>query len=101
MKGSTDVGDVSWQCPTAQISTSTWAPLSGGHSWQIVAQGKGDIAHKATAYCGKILADTAIRLYNDAETVERAKEEYRKRLEGQSYVPIPKDVHPRPIDSLK
>ena len=24
--GSTDVGDVSWMCPTAQINTATWAP---------------------------------------------------------------------------
>ncbi len=101
MNGSTDVGDVSWQCPTAQISTCTWAPLSGGHSWQIVSQGKGSIAHKATAYCGKVLANAAIKLYNSPETVEEAKKEYAKRTEGQTYVPIPKNVHPRPIDSLK
>ena len=60
--GSTDVGDVSWQCPTAQIHTATWAPSSGGHSWQIVAQGKGTVAHKYMCYCGKILGQTAIRL---------------------------------------
>lgn len=100
MTGSTDVGDVSWQCPTAQIGTCTWAPLSGGHSWQIVAQGKGDIAHKATKYCGEVLALTAIRLMNEPEVIQKAKEEFCQRLEGEEYVPIPAGVYPRPISSL-
>lgn len=100
MNGSTDVGDVSWMCPTAQIGTSAWAPNSGGHSWQIVAQGKGRIAHKATAYCGKVLAETAIRLMNAPETVKAARDEYEERTAGQTYVPIPEGVQPRAIDSL-
>lgn len=100
MGGSTDVGDVSWQCPTAQIETATWAPNSGGHSWQIVAQGKGNIAHNATLYCGKVLGLTAIKLLNAPQTLESAKEELQNTLQEQSYVPIPSGVQPRPIDSI-
>lgn len=100
MGGSTDVGDASWQCPTGQIEACTWAPNSGGHSWQIVAQGKGDIAHKATAYCGEVLGLTAIKLYENPKTIAAAKEEFDARMKGKKYIPIPKDVVPRALSSL-
>lgn len=32
--GSTDVGDVSWQCPTAQLHVASWPNGCPGHSWQ-------------------------------------------------------------------
>lgn len=100
MKGSTDVGDVSWKCPTGQIETSTWAPNSGGHSWQIVAQGKGSIAHKAMLYCGKVLGMTAIRLMQEPDKLEAARQEYKSRIAGEKYIPIPDDVEPIPMDEI-
>lgn len=100
MGGSTDVGDVSWQCPTAQIHTATWAPNSGGHSWQIVSQGKGSVAHKYTRYCGKVLGLTAIRLLQQPETLAQARSAWEQALEGRHYVPIPAEVRPRAISSL-
>lgn len=98
--GSTDVGDVSWMCPTAQIGAATWAANSGGHSWQVVAQGKSSIAHKGLLYAGKVMASAAIHMMENPEIIEAAKKEYTKKLEGQTYVPIPADVKPRPIDKL-
>lgn len=100
MGGSTDVGDVSWMCPTGQIEATTWAPNSGGHSWQIVSQGKSNIAHQGLLYCGKVLGLTAIRLFNSEETLKAAKEEFVQTMKGQTYVPIPKDVYPRAMDSI-
>ena len=38
--GSTDVGDVSWQCPTAQIHVAAWPNGCPGHSWQNVSCGR-------------------------------------------------------------
>ena len=32
--GSTDVGDVSWTVPTVGMSTATWVPGTGAHTWQ-------------------------------------------------------------------
>lgn len=101
MGGSTDVGDVSWQCPTAQIYTATWAPNSGGHTWQIVAQGKGTVAHKYMCYCGKVLGLTAIRLMQDPDTLQAARADWQETLDGRSYTPIPDGVMPRAISSLK
>ena len=98
--GSTDVGDVSWQCPTAQIHTATWAPSSGGHTWQIVAQGKSTVAHKYMCYCGKVLGQTAIRLLQQPQTLAQARAAWEKELTGRSYLPIPPEVKPRAISSL-
>ncbi len=96
--GSTDVGDVSWVCPTAQITTATWASATPGHSWQIVAQGKSPLAHKSTLYAGKVLAGAAIDLLENPELIEQAKAEKCKKLNGASYhCPIPKDVKPTPM----
>ena len=46
--GSTDVGDVSWQCPTAQIEVAAWPNGCPGHSWQNVSCDRTSIGHKGT-----------------------------------------------------
>ena len=46
LSGSTDVGDVSWLCPTAQANVVTMASCTPAHSWQLVAQGKSHAAHE-------------------------------------------------------
>ena len=51
--GSTDVGDVSWITPTAQVYGATWAIGTPGHSWQVVAQGKSPGAHKAMLHAAQ------------------------------------------------
>jgi len=98
--GSTDVGDVSWQCPTAQINGCTWAVSTPGHSWQVVAQGKSNLAHQGMLYAGKVLALAAARLFSEEGLREKARAEFEKTLGGQNYVPIPADVHPRAMQDL-
>lgn len=101
MPGSTDVGDVSWICPTSQIAVASWANNTAAHSWQAVAQGKSSIAHKSLVYAGQVLAATAIDLINDTKKVEEAKAELKSRLGDSKYIsPIPKEVKPRPISSI-
>ncbi len=98
MPGSTDVGDVSWICPTSQIAAASWANNTVAHSWQAVSQGKSSIAHKSLIYAGRVLASTAIDLLNDTQKIEEAKAELKSRLGNDKYVcPIPKEVKPRPI----
>lgn len=99
MPGSTDVGDVSWICPTGQIGTSTWVNSTAAHSWQAVAQGKSSIAHKAVIYAGQVMAATAIDLFNNSEYIHKAKAELKRRLGNNKYVnPIPKHIQPRAIE---
>ena len=98
MGGSTDVGDVSWVCPTAQINAVTLAANTPGHSWQIVAQGKSSIAHKGMLYAGEVMAATVIDLMNDPEMLAAAKAEHAEKVGPEGYIcPIPKGIKPQPI----
>ena len=100
--GSTDVGDVSWVCPTAQIFTATVARGTPGHSWQETAQGKSSFAHRMTAYAAKIMAAGAVELMQDARLLENAKTEHRKRVGPDGYIPpIPAGTRPIAIDALR
>ena len=93
--GSTDVGDVSWCVPTAQVNTACYSVGAGAHSWQWVAQGKSTIALKGAMLAGDILCDAAINLYNNPNLIVKAKEELNKRLKGDTYkCLIPSDVLP-------
>ena len=98
MAGSTDVGDVSWQVPTAQFNTACFAAYSPGHSWQNVSVGATSIGHKGLIYAAKIIANAAIRLYEDPSIIEKAKEEHAKRTVTGYQCPIPEDAVPVAID---
>lgn len=98
MPGSSDVGDVSWLCPTAQISATTMVANTPAHSWQLVSQGKSDIAHKGMLYAAKVMAATAIDLINSPEIVKKAQKELAERLGDTSFVsPIPAGIKPMSI----
>jgi aminobenzoyl-glutamate utilization protein B len=95
LTGSTDVGDVSWLVPTAQISVACQAFGTPGHSWQIVAQGTTSIAHKGMLTAAKILARTTADLFVQPQTIQAAKEELKEKLDGEVYAcPIPAGIKP-------
>lgn len=97
MPGSTDVGDVSWQTPTAQIYVAAWPSGAPGHSWQVVSCGKTGLAHKAINCAGKVLASAAIELIDDPALLEKAKEEHKKRSASGYVCPIEPDAVPTAI----
>ncbi|MFR3922708.1 MAG: amidohydrolase [Dysosmobacter welbionis] len=74
--GSTDVGDVSWQCPTAQIHVAAWPNGCPGHSWQNVSCGRTDIGHKAALHAGEVLAAAAIDLLTDPALLRRQRRSF-------------------------
>ena len=93
--GSTDVGDVSWVVPTAQVNVVTCAAGTAFHSWQCVAQGKSSIAHKGMIAAAKIMACTGIDLLTKPELLEEAKKDWIAELDGETYPnPLPADVKP-------
>ncbi len=95
MPGSSDVGDVSQVCPTAQFTAATEVLDTPGHSWQLTAQGKSHLAHEAELYAAKVLAASVLDLLNSPDLIRKAKEEYTKRRNGQPFVsPIPKRIKP-------
>ncbi|WP_369281882.1 amidohydrolase [Oscillibacter sp. GMB15532] len=92
--GSTDVGDVSWQCPTAQIHVAAWPNGCPGHSWQNVSCDRTAIGHKAAVHAGKVLCAAAIDLLNGPEILEEAKAEFLRRTEEGYTCPIPAGAVP-------
>lgn len=95
ISGSSDVGDASWIAPTAMFTTPTYPVGTVCHSWQYVACGKSDMAHKSMLYAAKVLAMTAIDILTLPELLKQAKKEHKDTLGGEKYVcPIPKEVLP-------
>ena len=78
-KGSTDVGDVSWMVPTARLRIATWVPGTSAHTWQAVSAGGMSIGIKGMMNAAKVIAGTAVDLYNDPETIKNAKKELIER----------------------
>ena len=96
--GSTDVGDVSWQTPTAQIHVAAWPNGCPGHSWQNVSCGGTSIGHKAALHAGKVLAAAAIDLFTSPELLTKAREEFQVRTAEGYTCPIPPDAVPTIAD---
>ena len=92
--GSTDVGDVSWLTPTSQIETVCWPAGVPGHSWQIVACGKSELAHKGMFLAAKVLAGTAVDLLSDGELLARARAEFEERSAEGYVCPIEENAVP-------
>lgn len=97
--GSTDVGDVSWVVPTAQINANCYSYGAGAHSWQWTGQGKSTIALKGAETAAEVLADAAITLMENPELIQKAREEFQGRIAGEPPYEclIPKNVKPHVV----
>jgi aminobenzoyl-glutamate utilization protein B len=83
---STDMGDVSWNVPTVQLTAATWVPGTPAHSWQAVAAGGTSIGIKGMMVAAKTLTLTAIDLFTDPAHVAGAREEFSRKTQGFTYV---------------
>ena len=64
--GSTDVGDVSYIVPTAQISAACTALGTPGHSWQFTSCSASSFAQKAMLQAAKVMGLGGIELMQNA-----------------------------------
>ena len=93
---STDVGDVSWICPVAQLTAATMPAGTPMHSWQEVAVGKSAMAHKGMLCAARAMAGAVIDTLADPLILANAKEEMRLRTHGEPYIsPIPPEAAPQ------
>ncbi len=92
--GSTDVGDVSYACPTAQLNAACYANGTPGHSWQVTAQCGSSIAHKGLLAAAKAMALASVNVMEDPETLQAARAEFNKLAGGKYICPVPDDVVP-------
>ena len=92
--GSTDVGDVSWLTPTAQIHVAAWPNGCPGHSWQNVSCGGVSLGKKAAVHAAKVLAAAVVELMEQPELLKQARAEFEKRTAAGYVCPIPADAVP-------
>lgn len=96
MPGSTDVSDVSWIAPTAQILTSCFAIGVPGHSWAITATSGMSIGHKGMMHAARAMAIGAADAIADPALLAAASVEFSESTKGRPFTsPIPVDVQPR------
>lgn len=86
MGGSTDVADVSWQAPTIEFNTATFALGIPGHSWQNVAMGKSSISHKSLFFAAKTIACCTIDILSKSSLRSKVKEEWEIAKQGEHYI---------------
>jgi aminobenzoyl-glutamate utilization protein B len=82
---STDMGDVSWIVPTAQLTTATYVPGTPGHSWQSTACTGMTIGQKGMVLAAKTLAITALDVFGDPTQIQAARADFEKRRSGHQY----------------
>jgi aminobenzoyl-glutamate utilization protein B len=100
MPGSTDVSDVSWIAPTAQLMTTCFALGTPGHSWAITATSGMSIGHKGMMLAARAMAIAATDAILDPELLAMAKAEFAEATAGRPFTsPIPANVKPRNPDA--
>lgn len=96
LPASTDVGDVSWNVPTAQFMAATWVPGTNAHTWQSTAASGMSIGQKGMLVAAKTLALTSLDLLTDPKLISAARAEFEKGTQGRSYTSLhPKEVRVR------
>ena len=99
--GSTDVADVSWFTPLGEFGTACSVMGSPGHSWQNTSTSGMSIGHKGMLAAAKILALSALKFMKDPEKVEKAQQEFTKKITETPYKsPFPEGFKP-PYHRLK
>lgn len=95
--GSTDVGDISWNIPTINLSVTTAPAKAPWHGWPVVACGGMSIGHKGMVYAAKTLAATMIDLYRSPRVLDEIRREFAedvKASEFRPYIPAGPPVLP-------
>lgn len=98
LTASTDVSDVSWILPTAQLSTSTSALGTPLHTWQMTSQGISTNAHKGMLRAGASMALTALKIFENTDLLAPIRDEFVEFAKENPYTcPIPEGVQPSPL----
>jgi aminobenzoyl-glutamate utilization protein B len=83
--GSTDVGDVSWICPTVELDVATAPAGVPWHSWCVVAASGSSVGRKGMLYGAKVMAATGYDLLTRPKLLEEAREDFKKMTRGVPY----------------
>ena len=79
-------------------NTATWVPGTASHSWQAAAASGTSIGVKGMLVAAKTLTLTAIDLFTDAQALNEAKAEHRKRVGSDFVYKALVGTRPPPLD---
>jgi aminobenzoyl-glutamate utilization protein B len=86
MGGSTDVGDVSYNAPTALFALATMPIGVGLHTWPVTACGGMSIGDKGALYSATVMAGVGYDLMTNTELRTAARADFDRRKAGRKYV---------------
>lgn len=90
----TDASEFSWNAPYATFELAL-APKGGWHNWRVTACAGNSIGKKCLKKAAEIMAVSAIDICTDPGLIEKARDEWRERLQGKVYQSlIPDDYIP-------
>lgn len=99
---STDVADVSWVVPTAQLTSATSTFATPLHTWQMTAQGLSSFAHKGMLRAAAAMALTATNLLSSKDNLKKIQDEFHQFQAIHPYnCPIGKDIRPTTLNGQK
>lgn len=100
--GSTDVSDVSWVVPTAQLTAATSALATPLHTWQMTAQGLSTFAHKGMLRAATAIALTGADLLTSNELLNEIQDEFKQFKSEYTYEnPILEKIRPTTLGGQK
>ena len=93
---SSDLGDLSWNVPTTEVSAATWVPGTPAHTWQAVACDGMSIGVKGMLVAAKTMALTGYDVLVEPEHARKARAEFEAKLAGFTYKARIADAGPVP-----
>jgi aminobenzoyl-glutamate utilization protein B len=92
MGGSTDVGDITFVCPTVLFAMPAYPLGVSQHTWVVTACGGMSIGDKGALAAARVHAGVGFDLMSDRRLLEAAKADFRERRGSAPYVsPLPVD----------
>jgi aminobenzoyl-glutamate utilization protein B len=83
--GSTDVAAESWRVPTLNLRVTTVPVGVPGHAWPVVACSATSMGHRGMIHAAKVLAATAVDLFEDPTARAAIQAEFQRKAKGSTY----------------
>lgn len=80
-----DLGDISWKVPTIGFWAATFPAGILPHTWQATASAGMSIGQDGMVVASKVLAITAVDLFENSDLILEANEELKRQLQGKKY----------------
>jgi len=92
-----DTSEFSWNAPYASPWIAMGPENAGWHHWGVTMCAAGSMGQKSLDKAAQVISLSAMDLLLDPEIIRRAKEEFKERLNGESYKCLLPDDYQPPV----